>query len=96
MQLALDPWITAQIDEVVAPYVGRLPARDVAWMREQLAITLTSDEAAAALLKGARPRLVEQSGEVASGGVGPSGEAAPLDRAAPAGRFGVVRSIKAR
>ena len=24
MRLASDPWITAQIDEVVAPYVGRL------------------------------------------------------------------------
>ena len=59
-----DPWIAAQIDEVVAPYIGRLPAREVAWIREQLLHTLASDETAALLLKGARPREVDQSGEL--------------------------------
>ena len=49
----------------MAPYVGRLPARDVAWMREQLAETLASDDTAATLLQGARPREVDESGEVA-------------------------------
>ena len=64
MRLLSNPWIVAQIDEVVAPYVGRLPSRDLAWMREQLALTLASDETAARLLQGARPREADQSGEV--------------------------------
>lgn len=83
MRLTSDPWITAQIDEVVAPYVGRLAARELAWMREQIAFTLASDEAAASLMKGARPREVEQSGEVEC-----AGGAAP--------RPGVVKALKAR
>jgi hypothetical protein len=65
-----DPWIAAQIDEIVAPYVGRLPAVDVAWLREQLAETLAADDRVATLLKAARPRHVEESGEVGSGGTG--------------------------
>lgn len=69
MQLIIsDPWIAAQIDEIVAPYVGRLPAADVAWLREQLVETLAADDRAATLLKAARPRYVEESGEVGSGG----------------------------
>ncbi|NUQ73732.1 MAG: hypothetical protein HUU21_09270 [Polyangiaceae bacterium] len=62
--LTSDPWIAAQIDEIVAPYAGRLPAADLAWLREQLVETLAADERAAALLKAARPRYVEESGEV--------------------------------
>lgn len=68
MRLLLsDPWIAAQIDEIVAPYVGRLPARDVAWIREQLADTLAADDRAAALLNAALPRVVDESGEVGGG-----------------------------
>lgn len=63
-----DPWIRAQLDEIVAPYRGRLPPADLLWLREQLADTLLADERAAALLKAARPRYVEESGEVGSGG----------------------------
>jgi hypothetical protein len=66
--LASDPWIANQIDEIVAPYVGRLPAGDLAWLREQLVETLAADDRAAALLKAARPRHVDESGEVGSGG----------------------------
>lgn len=66
MLLHSDPWIAAQIDEVVAPYVGRLPARELEWMRQQLAYTLESDEAAASLFNGARPRHVDESGEIGS------------------------------
>ncbi len=63
--LLADPWIRAQIDAAVAPYVGRLPAEEIAWMRERLAETLASEPGAADLLKRARPRaVVEQSGEV--------------------------------
>jgi hypothetical protein len=56
-----DPWIAAQIDAAVAPYVGRLPAHEVAWMREQLAEVLARDPKAAPLLRGAR--APDQSGE---------------------------------
>ncbi|APR74947.1 Hypothetical protein A7982_00293 [Minicystis rosea] len=59
-----DPFIAAQIEAAVAPYVGRLSAGEVAWMREQLAETLASDERAARLLRRARPVTVEESGEV--------------------------------
>ncbi len=69
--LLADPWIAARIDAVVAPYVGRLPPDEVAWMREQLAETLASDATAAELLDRARPAAVEQSGEVRRGGVIP-------------------------
>lgn len=62
-----DPWVAAQIDAAVAPYVNRLPAREVAWMREQLAETLASNDKAANLLRRARPAVVEESGEVRRG-----------------------------
>ena len=62
-----DPWIAAQIEAAVAPYVGRLPADEVAWMREQLAETLATDDHAAEMLLRAKPAFVEQSGEVRRG-----------------------------
>jgi hypothetical protein len=65
--LLLDPWIAAQVDAAVAPYVGRLPGREVAWMRDQLADTLASDASAAKLLRRSRPTIVEESGEVRRG-----------------------------
>jgi hypothetical protein len=65
--LLSDPWISQRVDEALAPYIGRLPASDVAWMREQLAETLSNDEHAAAVLRAALPRHVDQSGEVAHG-----------------------------
>lgn len=65
--LLADPWIAAQIDAAVAPYVNRLPPDEVAWMREQLAETLAEDDAAAELLQRAKPVHVEQSGEVRRG-----------------------------
>ncbi len=58
-----DPWIAAQIEAAVAPYVGRLPARDLEWMRAQLAEVLSSDPRAAGLLRAAHPREVDHSGE---------------------------------
>jgi hypothetical protein len=59
-----DPWIAAQVDAAVAPYEGRLSAEEVAWMRDQLAETLASDEKAALLARRARPIQVKESGEV--------------------------------
>ena len=62
--LLADPFIAAQIEAAVAPYVGRLSEGEVAWMREQLAETLASDERGARLLRRARPAIVDESGEV--------------------------------
>jgi hypothetical protein len=59
-----DPWIAAQVEAAVLPYEGRLSEEEVAWMREQLAETLASDEKAALLLRRARPVEVDGSGEV--------------------------------
>ncbi|WP_437579144.1 hypothetical protein [Sorangium sp. So ce887] len=70
-----DPWIAAQVDAAVAPYVGRLPAQEVAWMREQLAEVLLHDEEAIRLLRRAQPREVDESGERAFGVLGAAGRA---------------------
>jgi hypothetical protein len=73
-----DPWIAAQIEAAVAPYVGRLPDDQVAWMRAQLADTLTHDPRAAQLARRARPAQVEESGEVRRG---PGGAVTPIGAA---------------
>jgi hypothetical protein len=73
--LLADPWIAAQVDAAVAPYIGRLPDGEVAWMREQLAETLASDERAAQMLRRARPAEVDESGEVRRG---PGGSVTPI------------------
>jgi hypothetical protein len=62
--LLADPWIAAQVEAAVAPYVGRLPASQLSWMRDQLAETLATDERGARLLRRARPVTVDESGEV--------------------------------
>lgn len=66
--LDTDPWIEAQIDAAVAPYAGRLPAEEIAWMRERLAEALATERLGQELVRRARPRVVERSGEVATGG----------------------------
>ncbi len=76
-----DPWVAAQIDAAVAPYVGRLPAREVAWMREQLAETLASNDKAANLLRRAKPAVVEQSGEVRRGTAATTAAVTPIGAA---------------
>ena len=62
--LLVDPWIKEQIEAAVAPYVHVFSAEQLAWMRQQLAETLATDEAAAQLLRRARPKLVDESGEL--------------------------------
>ncbi len=59
-----DPWIAAQIEAAIAPYAGRLSEEELAWMRDQLAETMASDEKAALLLRRARPVMISESGEV--------------------------------
>ena len=68
--LLADPWIAAQVDAAIAPYLGRLPASEVAWMRDQLAETMSSDERTAKLARRARPTVVAKSGEVLRGATG--------------------------
>ena len=76
-----DGWIQSQIDAAVAPYVGRLSAEDIAWMRARLAETLATDLRAKDLLQRARPRVVEKSGEVRCGpGAEESAPASPARR----------------
>jgi hypothetical protein len=80
-----DPWVRARIDEAVAPYVGRLSAGEIAWMREQLAETLASDDTAAKLLHRARPTVVEESGEMRRGAVVTPLDASHRDKPKAAG-----------
>lgn len=62
--LLADPWIAAQVEAAVAPYVGRLSAGELAFMRDQLAETLASDDRAQRLARRTRPIHVDESGEV--------------------------------
>ncbi len=74
-----DPWIQAQLDAAVAPYRGRLPASEIEWMRERLEEALVTERRGRDLVRGARPRFVEKSGEVetdrSSGGQSATGSA---------------------
>lgn len=61
------PWVQAELDAAIAPYKGRIPDEELAWMREQLAAALATETRGADLLRRAVPRTpVEKSGEVAS------------------------------
>ena len=61
--LRSDPFVAAEIESAIQPYVGMLPDEDLEWMREQLACTLADDEGASALLSAAHPRSdVDESG----------------------------------
>jgi hypothetical protein len=76
--LLADPWIAAKVEAAVAPYAGRLSEEDIAWMRDQLAATLASNERASRLLGRARPPILLESGEVRREGAA----VIPLDAAA--------------
>lgn len=62
-----DPWIEKQIQEVASPYEKLLPAHEFIWLKQQLFEMLHEDPRAASLLKAARPRHVDESGEVGTG-----------------------------
>ena len=70
-----DPWIAARIEAAVAPYVGRVSAEELAWMKEQMAASLVEHEKAAKLLRRARPAVVDESGEVRKDGAASDGDA---------------------
>ena len=63
-----DPWIQAEVDKALAPYAGRLPASELAWMRERLLDSLSLEDKGVDLVRRARPRYVEESGEVGADG----------------------------
>lgn len=61
------PWVQAELDAAIAPYKGRIPDEELAWMREQLASALAMETRGADLLRRAVPRApVQKSGEVDS------------------------------
>ena len=67
-RLLQGPFVAAQIDDAVRPYIERLDPEDIAWMRVQLAALLEEDHEAFEALKGAHPRMaaeqcVDRSGE---------------------------------
>jgi len=66
-----DPWVAAQVDAAIAPYVGKLSETDLAWMRDQLAETLAEDAYAASLVRRAHPRVSDQSGFAEGGDLVP-------------------------
>jgi len=87
--LLSDPWVARRIDAALAPYQGTLSPEDLAFMREQLAELLATNEHAARLLHRAKPRPasahVDESGEAVIGPLEPP-EQAPS--AAPRRRAG--------
>lgn len=76
--LLADPWIAEQIEAAVAPYAGRLSPGEIAFMRDQLAETLASDDRAARMMRRARPPVVDRSGEVPCG---PGATVTPIEQA---------------
>lgn len=61
--LLADAWVAAAVDDAVAPFEDLLPPEELSWMRERLADLLEQDPDAKATLAGARPRIVDDSGE---------------------------------
>ncbi|MBI4950582.1 MAG: hypothetical protein HY908_00975 [Myxococcales bacterium] len=62
--LRADPFVAAEIEAALKPYLGVLPQAELEWMRDQLADTLAEEPAAKALLAAAHPRPeVDESGE---------------------------------
>ena len=57
------PFIAEQIEDAIAPFLGRVSDDELQWMREQLAAHLDENEHASTLVKGAYPRTVDTSGE---------------------------------
>lgn len=64
--IAGDPWVLAQIEAAVRPYLGRLAEEEIEWMKERLRESLLEEAAGRDWVRRARPReAVEQSGEMA-------------------------------
>jgi hypothetical protein len=74
--LLSDPWVAAQIDAAVAPYRDLWPPEAIEAFREEMATTLATHPTASRLLREARPKLADPSGEVHVTGAWADGPAA--------------------
>jgi hypothetical protein len=55
-------FLEARVDDAIAPYLGSLPAADLAWMRAQILESVRSDPSMRELARAAAPRNVDSSG----------------------------------
>ena len=78
--LLSDAWVAAAVDDAVAPFEDLLPPDELGWMRERLADLLEEDPEAKAVLAGARPRIVDDSGERVLQGLDDPGRATGGER----------------
>jgi hypothetical protein len=78
-----DPFVAAEIDQALAPFRDALSPEDVDWLRTELARILAEDPAAREALRGAHPRVVDESGErVQPGAADGAAHAPPRSRGA--------------
>ncbi len=75
-----NPFVAAEIEAAIQPYVGKLTDEELAWMRDQLATLLADDPEARLSLDGAMPREVDRSGERVRAGVDGAGQTANKTR----------------
>ncbi|MBN4059105.1 hypothetical protein JYT22_00465 [Endomicrobium sp. AH-315-J14] len=60
--LRSDPFVAAEIEVAIAPYLGKVPEEELEFMRDELARLLEDDPEARLALDGAYPREVDESG----------------------------------
>jgi len=61
--LRADPFVAAEIEAALAPYVPSLTAAELEWARDELADVLERDPDARSALEAALPRAEDRSGE---------------------------------
>jgi hypothetical protein len=69
MGSANEPWLRAAVEDAVAPYADLLEPDDLAWLAGCVADLVDHDVDAASAYQGARPRLIDDSGERVLSGV---------------------------
>ena len=61
---AVDTTLDSALDQALAPWVGKLPPDELAWMRAELERTAREHAGMRRLVDAATPRDVDRSGEV--------------------------------
>jgi len=61
---ASDATLDDALEDALAPWIGKLPPAELAWMRAELARTAREHEGMRRLVEAATPRDVDRSGEV--------------------------------
>jgi hypothetical protein len=61
---ASDAVLDAALEQALAPWIGKLPPAELAWMRAELEKTAREHEGVRRLVEAATPRDVDRSGEV--------------------------------